>query len=206
MEWHVSFLKFHFYCHVLLNICLQFSFGFYFGQYCKRTEIQTVSKLSHSNVLNDVKSIEFSFFYIPIVYCVRACVCVGSFWRHTWSLIFWIKQLFRIGLDQFNGRCSSFQMTWSIFCYCACAYKWNRAFRTRSLDSFKSSDRKYVNDFYGKNGIWSFVEQFKPQNFYFKLTLRLANSYHLFELACWLGFSLLNNFSSSFPLDEREKN
>lgn len=132
----------------------------------------------------------FFFCNVPIVYCVRACVCVGSFRRHTWSLIFWIKQLFRIGLDQFNGRCSSCRMTCSIFRHCACAYKWNKAFRTRSLASLKSSDRKYVNDFYGKNGIWSFVEQFKPQTFYFTSTLRLANSDHLFELACWLGFFL----------------
>lgn len=84
-------------------------------------------------------------------------VCASSFRRHTWSLLFLNKTVISdwISLVQWLLFFSVDDMLYfPLFCVrCACAYKWNIAFRTRSLDSFETSDRKYVSDFYDKNGI-----------------------------------------------------
>lgn len=151
-------------CYVkyLLTICLRLLFRAILFTNPNSDRVKCLSKLSHLAELNDVESHGVLFLCSDLFLCVS--VCVSSFRRHTRSLIFlnktvisdWISSMVVVLLFEWHALFSLF---------CACAYMRNIAFRTRSLDSFKSSARKCVNDFYGKNGIWSFVKQSKPQNF-----------------------------------------
>lgn len=147
------FFNFHFYCHVMLNIYLPFLWLLFRAILFAQPEFRPCQMLVKTFAFKRIK-----WCWIPLssLFIFGSLLCVRALFGATHDrCFFWIKQLFRIGSVQFNGCCSSLWMTCSIFLSFvrACAYKWNIAFRTRSLDSFKTSDRKYVSDFYDKNGI-----------------------------------------------------
>lgn len=149
------FFNFHFYCHVMLNIYLPFLWLLFRAILFAQPEFRPCQMLVKTFAFKRIK-----WCWIPLSSLFifgSFIVCASSFRRHTWSLLFLNKTVISdwISLVQWLLFFSVDDMLYfPLFCVrCACAYKWNIAFRTRSLDSFETSDRKYVSDFYDKNGI-----------------------------------------------------